>query len=175
MNTGTDEFVYDYESFKMEYYEKLDQDIKNNEVFNYSITEEPEEMSNNSFGKNCTKEELSRFGVGGMKCLVYDFNHAKDKVGLRRMISRTWLVMKIWIFIYVCVAIPCWCQKGWCCCCFRCKLCFPRKIISLAKHYYGTDPPGVMTIKGQQQPFKYDPSELELDAFEKFETALRNL
>lgn len=68
---------------------------------------------------------------------------------------------------------------GWCCCCFRCQFCFPRKRILFAKQYYMNYPPGVFStqVKGkkEKEAITYGPTEFEEDTYEKFETAIRNI
>lgn len=68
---------------------------------------------------------------------------------------------------------------GWCCCCFRFKFCFPRKRILFTKQYYALNPPGILRSQVKKKQSKetvtYQPTELEEDAYEKLETAIRNI
>lgn len=69
---------------------------------------------------------------------------------------------------------------GWSCCCFRFKFCFPRRRILFAKQYYADNPPGTLCIPVKkkmeaQQIITYEPTEFELDEYENFEAAIRNL
>ncbi|KAK0098569.1 hypothetical protein PV326_006796 [Microctonus aethiopoides] len=112
---------YDYEALRAEYYQQLDDAIRNNLTFNYTQKSQPEYSPKDALKnivelknpKNCTKEELAQFGLKAFQCLVFDYNHAKTSSDVKKILWRTWTVIKIWIFIYICVAIPCWCQKGY--------------------------------------------------------------
>lgn len=111
---------YDYEALRAEYYQQLDDAIRNNLTFNYTQKSQTEYSPEDALKKivelkipkNCTKEELAQFGLNAFQCLVFDYNHAKTSSDVKKILWRTWTVIKIWIFIYICVAIPCWCQKG---------------------------------------------------------------
>ncbi|XP_011163500.1 uncharacterized protein LOC105198483 [Solenopsis invicta] len=181
---------YDYERFKMEYEHQLEYDIKEGKVLNYTETEESnntpkkvlKRIMNLKQPENCTKEELSQIGIKAIECLLYDYQRMKDITTAKVVLSRTWLVLRIWIFIYICLAILCWCQRGWCCCCFRCKFCFPRKRIILVKQYYTMNPPGVFMkdfkkkkdVK-KEEPIRYGATKYEYDAYKTLETAIRNI
>lgn len=59
-------------------------------------------------------------------------------------------------------------------------MCFPEDRIFHAKHYYAENSPGILVDqprkKGEPpEPIKYKPTLFELDAYEKFESAIRNL
>ncbi|XP_077275145.1 uncharacterized protein LOC143904378 isoform X1 [Temnothorax americanus] len=188
-NSSSHEESYDYERFKMEYEQQLDDDIKEGKVLNY--TEKKEPLKNTLKGalkrimdlkrpKNCTEEELSQIGIKAIECLLYDYQRAKDITTAKLILSRTWLVFRVWLLIYICFAIPCWCQRGWCCCCFRCKFCFPRKRIILVKQYYATNPPGIFVkdlkkVEDVKEPVKYEATEYEYNAYKTFEAAIRNI
>lgn len=115
-----DEEPYDYEKFKMEYEQQLEYNIKLGKALNYTEKEQLKDTPKEALkrivslkkSKNCTKEELSRIGIRALECLLYDIQHAKDIMHVNRILSRTWLVLKIWLLIYICLAIPCWCQRG---------------------------------------------------------------
>lgn len=115
-----DEESYDYKKFKMEYEQQLEYNIKHEKIFNYTEKKELEDtpkevlkrIMNLKKFKNCTKEDLSRIGIKALECLLYDYQRVKDITHVRRILSRTWLVLKIWLLIYICLAIPCWCQRG---------------------------------------------------------------
>lgn len=207
-----DEEPYDYEKFKMEYEQQLEYKARRGKVFNYTEKEELKESPKEVLGriidlkrpKNCTKEELSQIGIKAIKCLVYDYQRTKDVPAVRKMLYRTWLVIRVWLLIYICLAIPCWCHRGnmmnhiawfsrkysckrilgnimhisgWCCCCFRCKFCFPRKRILFAKQYYTLNPPGtfVKNLKKPEDVEEYQATEYERSAHEAFEAAIRNI
>ncbi|XP_026829371.1 uncharacterized protein LOC113562888 [Ooceraea biroi] len=181
-----DEEPYDYEKFKMEYDQQLEYNIKYGKVFNYTEKEELKESPKEALKriidlkrpKNCTKEELGHFGIKAIKCLIYDYQRTRNVAAVRKVLFRTWLVVRIWLLIYVCLAIPFWCHRGWCCCCFRCKFCFPRKRILFAKRYYTLNPPGTF-VKSLKKPrediVEYKTTEYEYNAHEVFEAAIRNI
>lgn len=108
-----DEESYNYQKFKMEYEQQLEYNIEHGKVLNYTEKEELEDIPKEALkGSNCTKKELSQIGIKALKCLLYDYQHVKDITHINRILSRTWLVLKIWLLIYICLAIPCWCQRG---------------------------------------------------------------
>ena len=111
---------YNYDNLKAEYYQQIEEIQRRNGTFNYTDRGEPEDTAKDAIKKivdlempkNCTKEELSQIGVKAFKCLAYDYKHGKKKTDVKRVFKRTWMVIKIWFFIYICIAIPCWCQRG---------------------------------------------------------------
>lgn len=115
-----DEESYDYDKFKMEYKQQLEYNLKHGKALNYTEKEELEDTPKEAFkrimnlkrSKNCTKKELSQIGIKALECLLYDYQRAKDITHVNRILSRTWLVLKVWLLIYICLAIPCWCQRG---------------------------------------------------------------
>ncbi|XP_011705171.1 PREDICTED: uncharacterized protein LOC105460427 [Wasmannia auropunctata] len=187
-NESSYEEAYDYKRFKMEYEQQMQDDIKQEKILNYTEKEEPKDTAKGALKrimdlkrpKNCTKEELSQIGIKAIECLLYDYQRAKDITTAKMVLSRTWLVLRVWLLIYICLAIPCWCQRGWCCCCFRCRFCFPRKRIILIKQYYAMNPPGIFVKdlkkeKDMKEPIKYEVTEYEHDAYKDLETAIRNI
>lgn len=203
-----DEESYDYDKFKMEYEQQLEYSMKRGKMLNYTEKKELEDTPRKALKRimdlkrpeNCTKEELSQIGIKAIECLIYDYQRTRDIATVRKVLSRTWLVLRIWLLIYICLAIPCWCQRGnfikhtillhdsdcmnailgflgWCCCCFRCKFCFPRRRILFAKQYYAMNPPGTLTrdVKKAEEPIKYEATEYEYDAYNTLEAAIRNI
>ncbi|XP_018367539.1 PREDICTED: uncharacterized protein LOC108764036 isoform X2 [Trachymyrmex cornetzi] len=177
----------EYNRFKMEYEQQLEYDIKQGKVLNYS-QKESKDMPKGALkrlidlkrSKNCTKEELSKIGIKAIECLSYDYQRTKDIMTAKMILSRTWLVLRVWLLIYISLAIPCWCQRGWCCCCFRCKFCFPRKRIILIKQYYAMNPPGIFVKdlkkeKDVKESVKYEATEYEYNTYKTFEAAIRNI
>ncbi|XP_063981832.1 uncharacterized protein LOC135164949 [Diachasmimorpha longicaudata] len=176
-----DEEEYDYEKFKAEYYQQLEDMNVQNLTHNFTNTEEAEETPGDALKKivefkiprNCTREELTQIGAKAFECLMFDYQHAKNESDVKRVLARGWMVIRVWCFIYICIAIPAWCQKGWCCCCFRCEFCFPLEKIEYSKTYFAKNPPGV--FRGAQGDESYVPSAFELEAYEELESAIRNL
>ncbi|XP_053986082.1 uncharacterized protein LOC128880245 isoform X1 [Hylaeus volcanicus] len=185
--TEPGEEVYDYEKFKKEYDEQIARYTTTDKISNYTNGNTSEETQRKKYPaetlqklfdfKNCT-EASKKFGIKAIDCLVD--NYERQKPALKKSVQKVWLMIRVWFLIYICLAIPCWCQKGWCCWCFRCKVCFPRTRILFAKQYYALNPPGVLAkeVKKKeeaQQFITYEPTEFEEDAFEQFETAIRNI
>ncbi|XP_048507636.1 uncharacterized protein LOC125500153 [Athalia rosae] len=184
-----DEYDYDYHLFKSEYLEQIEFSKMDNNTFNFTENEVPEESGEDALKKiinfkmprNCTREELTEFGARALECLAFDYKHTKDKKNLNRILYRTWIILRIWICIYLCIAILCWCQKGWCCCCFNCASCDPMDKILTAKKYYAENPPGILTkyadsnVAKDAKTTEFEPTLFELEAYEKFESAIRNL
>lgn len=116
----SDEEDYDYDLFKAEYYQQIEYSKKDNKTFNYTENGEPEETAEDAVRKivdfkmprNCTREELTEFGAKALECLAYDYKHAKNKKSVSKILLRTWIVIRVWICVYLCIALPCWCQKG---------------------------------------------------------------
>jgi len=109
---------YDYEKFKMEYEQQLEYNIKHSKVFNYTEKEELEDTPKKALkeiikqSKNCTEKELRKFGFKSIKCIIREYRRTKDITVIKKLLFKIWLVIRIWLLIYVCVAIPCWCQRG---------------------------------------------------------------
>ncbi|CAK9813462.1 hypothetical protein ANTQUA_LOCUS7635 [Anthophora quadrimaculata] len=182
-STEPGEENYDYHKFKREYEEQIVKDISTNKTLNYTDTEKLKEDPNEVLQKlldvkNCT--DISRkSGIKTIDCLIHNYEQQKNEPAVKKTLSKIWLIFKIWFLIYICLAVPCWCHKGWCCCCFRCKICFPKKRILFAKQYYITNPPGTLSKqapkKGEKEFITYEPTEFEEDAYEVFEAAIRNI
>ncbi|XP_026670869.1 uncharacterized protein LOC108626720 [Ceratina calcarata] len=176
------EEAYDYHKFKAEYEEQLEQ---SNKTLNFTDKDKLEEQPKEALEKlvdfrNCTEAASKKFGIKAIDCLMYNYEKQKEKPVVKKTVKKIWLTLKVWFLIYVCIAIPCWCQRGWCCCCFRFKFCFPKKRITFAMQYYAKNPPGVLSIEPRKkeemvEPFTYRPTELEEEAYETFESAIRNI
>ncbi|KAI4495624.1 hypothetical protein M0802_008459 [Mischocyttarus mexicanus] len=191
---STDENDYDYDALKMDYEQQLRkyENISDKLGYTYEedkITKKPFEGVISNETKYCTNKDMKFFGIKAIKCLIYNYQHVKDTTEAKETLSKIWLIVKVWLCIYVCIAIPCWCQRGndlfyiyqiickrWCCCWFRCKICFPRERIIFVKQYYAQNPPGILIPKlNKKKPIKYEPSEFEQDMHEKLETAIKNI
>lgn len=111
---------YDYERFKIEYEHQLEYDMKEGKVLNYTekgeskgtLKEALKRIVDLKPPKNCTKEELSQIGIKAIECLLYEYQRTRDITTAKIILSRTWLVVRVWLLIYICLAIPCWCQRG---------------------------------------------------------------
>ncbi|XP_006621880.1 uncharacterized protein LOC102678180 [Apis dorsata] len=175
-STEPGEEAYDYDQFKKEYEEQIK---KFNETLNITEEEKLEEHTMKALQKlvdfkNCT-EESKKFNITLMDCLMYNYEQQKDKPIIKKTLQKIWLIIKIWFLIYICLAIPLWCQKGWCCCCLPFKFCFPKKRILFAKQFYVNNPPGVYKKDPKKEELTYEPTEFEEDMYEKLEAAIRNI
>lgn len=114
-----DEEPYDYEKFKLEYEQQLEYGMKHGKTLNYTEKKESEDTLRGALKrvmdvepKNCSKEEISQIGIKAIECLTYDYQRARDIATVEKLLTRTWLVLRVWLLIYICLAIPCWCQRG---------------------------------------------------------------
>lgn len=112
-STEPGEEAYDYDQFKKEYEEQIK---KFNETLNITEEEKLEEHTMKALQKlvdfkNCT-EESKKFNITLMDCLMYNYEQQKDKPIVKKTLQKIWLIIKIWFLIYICLAIPLWCQKG---------------------------------------------------------------
>lgn len=111
------EEIYDYAKFRKEYEQQIEQDIISiNKTLNDTAEEKPEEQPKEALKalldfKNCT-EESKTFGVKGIDCLIDNYEREKDNPVVKKTLQKTWLIVKVWSLIYVCLAVPCWCQYG---------------------------------------------------------------
>ncbi|XP_008212066.2 uncharacterized protein LOC103317097 isoform X1 [Nasonia vitripennis] len=179
----------EYEKIFPEYSSEIEEIKANN--FTYNFTDDEIEKTLKNLAKktfdfkkprNCSAFESSKYGIQAIECAISDLQHVKNRNEAKKVLAKVWKITKVWLCIYVIIAIPCWCQKGWCCCCFRCKFCFPRKIIMIEKKYFSENPPGILVEsttndkqKSAAQTIKYEPTIFEQDAYEKFESAIKNL
>ncbi|XP_057337910.1 uncharacterized protein LOC130675983 [Microplitis mediator] len=178
---------YDYESLKAEYDQQIIDSFYKNETFNFTDDGQPEDTPKEFVKdlvvikkpRNCTQAELTKFGLKSFECLMFDYQHAiKNKTDIKLLLIRTWMVIRIWFFIYICIAIPCWCQKGWCCCCFRCEFCFPTRRIQKVRNYYALNPPGKFVEKplaDPEHPLIYEPTKAEKRAYRDLGKELKKL
>ncbi|XP_059053418.1 uncharacterized protein LOC131847785 [Achroia grisella] len=121
--------------------------------------------------ENCTKQELNEIGLRAVCCLILEYRRSEtsDVVQLIRL----WRIIKIWTLVYLVMAIPLWCTRGWCCCCLVCKFFKPRRTIDDAKKYFIMNPPGVLNINSRE--ILYEPSDNERDIYEEFEHLIRTI
>ncbi|XP_023016667.2 uncharacterized protein [Leptinotarsa decemlineata] len=168
---------YDYSKLKQEYKEELKTIVKSNETLNYTDTKEEESLKESVRSlikkplRNCTDEEKKGIGILAIECLLSDLNKPRMK---NQFLEKLVRIVAVWFAVYLIIAIPCWCQYGWCCCCFRCKFCQPREEIEEVKRYFTNNPPGIFHDK-DNKVFEYQPTFYEKYAHKKLEQELRNL
>ncbi|KAJ8977157.1 hypothetical protein NQ317_015480 [Molorchus minor] len=139
---------YDYMNFKAEYENNVKQEQKSNDTVRYSTVKESESLRDSAkeliafkeTPRNCTAEEMKGIGSAAVECFWMEANKPKTN---SRALEKAIRLFIVWIVIYVVVAIPCWCQYGWCCCCFQCKFCKPREQIDEVKRFVAENPVGV--------------------------------
>lgn len=115
-STEVDENIYNYDQLKKEYEEQIREDINSNKTLNFTddkkLEEQPKEILQKLVDfKNCT-EAIRKFNIKPINCLVYNYEQQKHKPIVKKMSRKIWLTIKIWLLIYICLAIPCWCHKG---------------------------------------------------------------
>ncbi|XP_058792366.1 mucin-2-like [Phymastichus coffea] len=123
--------------------------------------------------RNCSKFEGFNYGIKAFRCALDDFHSARNRTQINKALGRVWKIVRIWFCVYTCIAIPCWCQYGWCCCCCRCTICFPRRAIVEDQKYFIDNPPG--TLMEKDKPTTYEPTIFEEDAYEQLEKTIRHL
>ncbi|XP_057660856.1 uncharacterized protein LOC130896645 isoform X2 [Diorhabda carinulata] len=169
---------YDYLKLQAEFDKQIKEVVKSNDTLNYTDVKEEEsvkdilkELVEIKKPRNCTEEERKGIGLAAVECLWSDLQKPKLKSHVLERILR---IVLIWICVYLVIALPCWCQYGWCCCCFTCKFCKPRESIEEVKQFFAQNPPGTFHDK-DGNVIKYTPTKYEKYAQKKLENQLRNL
>lgn len=170
---------YDYAKLHSEYRKNIETVKASNITLNYTDTKEDDSLKDTlktladvkDEPKNCTKEETSGIGISAVRCLLRDMKNPKLK---SKVLDRMLKIVIIWFGVYVIIAIPCWCQYGWCCCCCRCKFCRPREEIDDVKRFFINNPVGVYTDE-HENVINYQPTYYEKYTQRKLEKALQKL
>ncbi|XP_050508624.1 uncharacterized protein LOC126885875 isoform X1 [Diabrotica virgifera virgifera] len=169
---------YDYESLKAEFKNEVQDAIRSNETLNYTTVREDEGIKDSfksligqKMTRNCTEEERKGIGLIAVKCIWDDINKPKLGTPWLDLILR---IILIWIGVYIIIAVPCWCQYGWCCCCCRCKFCKPQEQIEDAKQFFAQNPPGTFHDKDGNVVY-YTPTLYEKYAQKELEDQLKNM
>lgn len=182
-NTGQDkiDFPYNYYDFIKEYYDESLEEAHSNHTFHPSSSNETKKsipasikdiIKFNTKTRNCTEEEIKHIGFKAVNCIIQDYK--KHKEPSKVLAKRLFRIITIWFLVYVVVAIPLWCTRGWCCCCLFCKFFKPRETIDKAKIYFVKNPPGILTSSNGEQK-KYDPTEYEVHSYEEFDHFITTL
>ncbi|KAI4468927.1 defective proboscis extension response dpr -related [Holotrichia oblita] len=172
---------YDYASFKKEYENDMKKAKGKNDTLDFvDVTEEEsfkdvmKSMINfTKTPRNCTEEEIKGIGMAAVECFWYDFKKVETKEQKVVLLQRIAKVVLFWILVYIVIAVPCWCQKGWCCCCFQCRVCKPRLRIDEVKKFIADNPPGV--YHEHKKKLTYKPTHYEKYAHKRLEQALLKL
>ncbi|XP_021918590.1 uncharacterized protein LOC110829299 isoform X2 [Zootermopsis nevadensis] len=161
---------YDYERFNNEYYNEIENALHNTS-FNYTKNGLHDAYGDAIFEttdfeetKNCSMEENRIFGIKSINCLWDDFIKSNTELDKVQLTKRIIMGLGILLLIYIAIAVPCWCKFGLCCCCFRCKFCWPNRIINDAKKYLSSNPPGVSVVDGIEK--QHDPTVYETKAYD---------
>ncbi|XP_045776678.1 uncharacterized protein LOC123875067 isoform X1 [Maniola jurtina] len=150
---------YNYDYLVKEY----DNDDKDVIESNWNTT-----YTENSLPSNCSVEERSSWK--SIRFSLYDVWSRKQTM----ILSRLWKIVKVWFVIYLVVAVPLWCTRGWCCCCLFCKSFKPTQTIDEAKMFLEANPPGVLQDKKGGIIF-YEPTSNERECYEKFGHLIRTI
>jgi hypothetical protein len=111
---------YDYEKFKSDYYNEVQEAQHSNTSFNYTIKGKYEETIGDAINeivdfhkpKNCSMEEERNFGIKSIECLWDDLKKSHTKQDKIQFLKRLIKVLIIWLLIYIAIAVPCWCKFG---------------------------------------------------------------
>lgn len=111
----------------IDYYEKIMpeygfeiEELKS-ENFTYNFTDDEIEttlrkMIKKTFDlkkpQNCSDFAGSKFSIGALKCAISDFRKVKNSTEVKEVFGRYWKIIKVWLCVYIFIAIPCWCHKG---------------------------------------------------------------
>lgn len=61
--------------------------------------------------RNCTEEEIKNIGFKAVHCIFEDYkNHRQSP---RVLAARLWRIAKIWFMVYLVIAVPLWCTRGY--------------------------------------------------------------
>ncbi|XP_031344788.1 uncharacterized protein LOC116171894 [Photinus pyralis] len=172
---------YNYDALKVEYDNDIKKEEKSKKTLKYSDTKEEESFNDainavvHPVQQNCTVEQQKGIGLSAVQCLMTDIMDPKtNKAKRSELLNRVKKLILIWIAMYLIIAIPCWCQRGWCCCCFQCSTCKPHQNIDKAKKFLMDNPPGTYK-ESAKKVITYKPTHYEKYAYKNLEKALLNL
>ncbi|XP_030748168.1 uncharacterized protein LOC115876506 [Sitophilus oryzae] len=178
-DTASDD--YNYDSLKAEYEDNVRKAENKKDTAKYKEVKEeesPKEAAESLVEfqpRNCTEEEKKGFGFATVKCFWREARHRslnKDKKTY--IMKKLLMIAMVWLIVYVIIAVPLWCQYGWCCCCCRCKFCQPRDQIEEIKTFFENNPPGTYhDEKGNL--VKYKQTNYEVYAQKNLEKAILKL
>ncbi|XP_045461227.1 uncharacterized protein LOC123671423 isoform X1 [Harmonia axyridis] len=166
---------YNYDEMKRRFEEKIVEEIsteiKYTEMKEYegaadslkTIWKEKDEI-------NCTLEEMKNINSKALLCLLKEPKSNKAS----KFFTRLGEISLIWLIVYIVIAVPLWCTRGWCCCCFRCEFCQPRNKIDWIKEYFIKNPVGVIHDNYENRVV-YQPTNYEKYYYENLEKELRKL
>lgn len=174
----TKDDLYDYNDFKAEFDQNLQKKVKLNQSLVYVETNTI--SASKGFLKNLitTSENVTmncsvpeKIGIGYVKCLISDLNKSSMKT---KALDKLIRFMLAFLFVYLVIVLPLWCQYGWCCCCCICKFCRPLEEIDEVKSFFANNPLGVYHDQDGQK-YEFNPSVYEKYANKKLSKALQSL
>ncbi|KAL3287109.1 hypothetical protein HHI36_001590 [Cryptolaemus montrouzieri] len=168
---------YNYDEMKARFDEDLAKEKTSENILNYKEVKE-EETARDSLKTiwrekdeiNCTIEEMKGIGARAFLCVLKE----PDKNKASKFFARLGKICILWFIVYLIAAVPMWCTRGWCCCCFRCKFCRPRARIDGIKEYFTQNPPGVVH-DDYDNIIEYQPTSYETYYQKQLEKELRKL
>ncbi|XP_026745952.1 uncharacterized protein LOC113507288 [Trichoplusia ni] len=178
--TKENETEYDYDSLLDEYYEQEKNESRSKDTYQIKKTVLSDYGAINMVKtilllrtetENCT-QNVKGIGFHAIKCLIHDYNNERQLT--KDISARMWKIIQIWFLVYLAIAVPVWCTRGWCCCCLRCKFFKPQQTIEEAKKYVVMYPPGVFKKKNGEL-IMYDPSPREKECYEEFKHFIKTL
>ena len=110
---------HDYDKIMPEYSFEIDELKSENVAYNFT-DDEIEKTLRNLIGKtldfkkprNCSQFKGFKFGIKAMECVIADLRAAKNRIEVLQILKKSWKIAKVWLCIYICITIPCWCQYG---------------------------------------------------------------
>ncbi|XP_044744680.1 uncharacterized protein LOC123306647 [Coccinella septempunctata] len=171
----SDNADYNYEDMKRKFEEKIEEErrteVKYTELKEY---EDMEDSLKTIWRKkeeiNCTIAEMKNINGKALLCLLKE--PSKNKAS--KFFTRLGKILVIWFIVYVIIAVPMWCTRGWCCCCCRCKFCRPRNRIEWIKEYFMQNPVGVVHDDYGNR-IEYHPTKYEKYYYSNLEKELKKL
>ncbi|XP_018333335.1 uncharacterized protein LOC108742568 [Agrilus planipennis] len=172
---------YDYQVLKNEYKDEMEKEKKTNQTFNYTEIKEDETMKEAAKSmiefkkpKNCTNEEQMGIGYGTLVCFLQDLKGPESRKTVTLLTYRITQILIVLLILYMVIAFPCWCQRGWCCCCFRCKFCKPVLRIHKARQFLAKNPLGIYHTKDNKK-IVYKPTYQEEYVYKQLHKALMKI
>ncbi|KAL0269414.1 UNVERIFIED_CONTAM: hypothetical protein PYX00_007158 [Menopon gallinae] len=166
-----------YEMLK-EYEKEMDKDRSDGLNLNYSSAGKPEQTLMDAFRKivdlktppNC--KNVTGYGLSILECLAQSY-HNHEMSGKQVFMALINLIC-VWILIYLSIAIPLWCIKGWGCCCITWKYCKPKKMVEEVQEYIAQNPPGVFINENGEEEH-YAPSLKEKELYDSINKKILKL
>ena len=109
----------EYEKIMPEYGAEIEE-LKTDK-FTYNFTDDEIEKSLKKIVKktlnfkkptNCSEFKGWKYGVQAIECAIGDYKDAKNHTAAKVALGRSWKIIRVWLILYVCIAVPCWCQNG---------------------------------------------------------------